>query len=1047
MDEANETRCSGSGSGSGSGERIHGASNDEVDPTDTIDFEDGEFGWLLAETRARLFDKPSEPNKIGRYRVIRRIGAGGMGTVYEAFDDALGRAVAVKVLRRALGARNSQRLFREARALAQLSHPNVVHVYEVGESEGQSFVAMELVPGQTLRKWCEQEPRPSWRACLEVFLAAAAGLAAAHRQGLVHRDFKPSNVIVDDEGRVRVLDFGLARAVDPSSSGSTTVGRTYQDTSEKRPGDSSSASMEARLTETGCVMGTAAYMSLEQMRGQMVDARSDQFSFCVSLYEAVYGERPFKGRSVLELEQAIPLGLPRKAPPRSRAIPATLRAILSRGMAPAPDDRWPSMEILSAQLERLIRPRGRRLVLPLGLMLTTGTVLGATTTTYWTDARSRCAGAREQLTGVWDEDRRAALRGALLATKRSYATQTWRRVESQLDEYAEQWAASHQRACEATRVTQAQGEATMDLRMDCLAERRIALNAVVNTLTQVEAEAHTEPEAAALILRKAPTVVAGLPGLERCDAPDELRRRREQLPVPEDPAVAERVDALRQQIAQMEAEQAAGQYASALAQVDGVRAEAEALGYWPLTAEVLLQHGMLLGEHGQYERAEQDLMAAHTLASEHDHLDVATRAAWKLADFVGLKQTRHQEGLVWANVALPLAKRSRLTPERVASMNMMGSIFRSQGRLDQAEDWLRRAVDLGEASLVADHPLTTYAINGLGGTLYARGKSHEAEREYRRAMQRAIQTLGEEHPDVAAVLHNIGNILSSRGEYREAERTIRRAIAIQTHALGTEHPTLATMQVTLAGVLAELDEVSEAQQLYERALEIYTQALGPQHPNTAMVLNNMVPLHKQRGDYATARQLNERVLEIFEDTLGPEHPRVAVALRNLGYTLVAQGQCAEAMPGLERALGIMRHSFGAKHPDVGRTLNDLGSTAQCDERLVDAERYYRDAITILEPALGAAHSDVGMALAGLAAIALAQDKWADARRDAERAVSIFEASPEDAESLAEARFVLAQALWPEPDQRSRALELARLARKAGASAPELARWLAEHGSR
>ncbi|MEM9459954.1 MAG: serine/threonine-protein kinase, partial [Myxococcota bacterium] len=234
---------------------------------------------------------PATGTQVGPYVVIDTLGQGGMGRVYRAFDAKLSRQVALKVLRRDLESQEQTRLVREARVMAQLSHPNVVQVYEVGEHRGQTFVVMELVQGQTLRTWQRQPSRPSWRSCVRVYRQAGAGLAAAHEQELVHRDFKPSNVVIDDKGRARVLDFGLARtAADPSTDGQRNKNKITSSDSSRTTGR-----VAERLTQTGVVVGTLAYMPPEQMLGDPVDARGDQFSFCVSLYEALYGVRPFEG--------------------------------------------------------------------------------------------------------------------------------------------------------------------------------------------------------------------------------------------------------------------------------------------------------------------------------------------------------------------------------------------------------------------------------------------------------------------------------------------------------------------------------------------------------------------------------------------------------------------------------------------------------------------------------------------------------------------------------------------------------------------------------
>ncbi|MCA9712643.1 MAG: serine/threonine protein kinase, partial [Myxococcales bacterium] len=302
--------------------------------------------------------------RFGRYVVLDVLGQGGMGTVLKGYDDELDRQVAIKVLHGGSTGQQGPRLRREAQALAKLAHPNVVQVYEVGEAEGQLFVAMELVKGQTLRQWQSSGGSPrEWKECVEVYLQAGRGLAAAHAKGLVHRDFKPGNAILDKEGRTRVLDFGLARRGDEDDLDLDTGGVPSQ-IQRARTEPELAAPLDQSLTKTGAVLGTLPYMPPEQMDGREVDARSDQFSFCVALYEAVYGERPFAGESLFSLITAMRQGEVRP-PPRGSSVPAALRRVLLRGLAVEPGERWPAMNDLLTELEELVEPRARRWVTPL----------------------------------------------------------------------------------------------------------------------------------------------------------------------------------------------------------------------------------------------------------------------------------------------------------------------------------------------------------------------------------------------------------------------------------------------------------------------------------------------------------------------------------------------------------------------------------------------------------------------------------------------------------------------------------------------------------
>lgn len=286
--------------------------------------------------RQRLFPAAADPIRIGRFALEERVGAGAMGTVYLGRDAQLHRPVAIKVLRKSDGASN-HRLLREARALARLTHPNVVTVYEAGEVDGQFYVAMEYVPGQTLAEWQQDK---GWERCLGAYRDAGAGLVAVHAAGLVHRDFKPANVLVGEDGRVRVADFGLVRAEGRAETPHAGVGR-----------------VATQQTAFGALLGTPAYMAPEQLRGEVADPRSDQFSFCVALWEAVSGARPFVADSVPALHERM------KEPPTPgpRRLPGWMEAALRRGLSAKAEDRYPDMESLIAAL-RPQRPRWPYLV-------------------------------------------------------------------------------------------------------------------------------------------------------------------------------------------------------------------------------------------------------------------------------------------------------------------------------------------------------------------------------------------------------------------------------------------------------------------------------------------------------------------------------------------------------------------------------------------------------------------------------------------------------------------------------------------------------------
>ncbi|HVI02126.1 MAG TPA: protein kinase [Enhygromyxa sp.] len=310
-----------------------------------------------AAVEAALFDEPIASTKIGRFTIVRKLGAGGMGVVYVAYDEQLDRRVAVKLLRNTVASSEGRvRLEREAQVMARLSHPNVVTVHEVGIHDEQVFMAMEFVDGEDLRQWLTRT-KHDWREVLAVFLQAGEGLAAAHEAGVVHRDFKPDNVLVGNDGRVRVADFGLANSYN-----------LPPDLADPATTESQRNRLGVPLTRPGAVLGTPAYMAPEQFRGATIDARADQFSFCVALWEGLYGTRPFGGNTLLELSMEVAAGKV-ASPPQDSAVPTWLREVMLRALAADPSARWDSMREMLDVLARDPEARRRRIMLALSLGL------------------------------------------------------------------------------------------------------------------------------------------------------------------------------------------------------------------------------------------------------------------------------------------------------------------------------------------------------------------------------------------------------------------------------------------------------------------------------------------------------------------------------------------------------------------------------------------------------------------------------------------------------------------------------------------------------
>ncbi len=830
-----------------------------------------------------------------------------MGTVYAAYDDQLDRKVAIKILSqdRWPAQEDRARFLREAQALARLSHRHVVAIHEVGEADGELFLAMDFIHGQNLSQWLDTQP--SWRETLEVFVQVGSGLTAVHESGLVHRDLKPGNIMRRYDGTVKLLDFGLARAFDGNFGADD--GEDDDDSD-----DESLASIDvgSPLTHPGALVGTPAYMSPEQLDGGIVDARSDQFSFCTALYEALYGERPFPGDDMPSITTAVLSGSFRAAP-KDRPVPARLRAVLLRGLAADPDDRWPSMEALTDRLSRLLAPRrarwwGATAVAGLGVGVV-GLVQASSV-----EKDRPCTGARAKLEEVWDGTHRDAIQSALLGTERNHAADTWTRVEQRLDDYAEAWVTKHTEVCEATAVRKEQSSDAMQLRMRCMEQRRRSLRAAVEVLTGADAA----------MIDRAVTFAGGLPALDRCDDLGWLEEHDRRMPPPENPETRAQVDAARDRLADVNAMTKAGRYPKASEKIESEVSQAEALQYGPLQAEALHLSGLLSMHQGKLVEAEQQLKLAYTKAVEHHHDETALDAATSLTFLVGHRLARHAEGRLWGEmVAMPLALRSGDRTSQSEVLSALGSVCDDEGNFQQSEEYHQRSLDI----------------------------------------RRAV--FGDDHYGVARNLNNLGNLYRSQGKYDDARSYLERALAIKKRVHGAGHPNVASGLHNLGLVLIAQRDLAGAKALLEQALTTTEDALGPDHLAVANNLNSLVRVHADLGEYAVAKKQLERVLGIFEQHLGPDHPNVGMILGNLGNVSQNLGQYDEAQGYLERSLAINEKARGPDHFDVASSLAFLGRLHEAQKDFESATVYFERALPTVEATLGPNHPRLGILLGKL----------------------------------------------------------------------------------
>jgi tetratricopeptide (TPR) repeat protein len=922
--------------------------------------------------------------RVAHYVIESVLGTGGMGVVYAAFDPKLGRRVALKLVRAELATDAARdRLLREARSLAKLTHPNVVTVHDVGVYEGDLYVAMELVPGRSLREWLMRRRR--WRAKVQVFVAAGRGLAAAHAAGLVHRDFKPDNVLVGDDDRPRVADFGLARALAPEMTpphaGVATDGL-------------GSAARDVPLgsqTVEGSLAGTPAYMAPEQFTGANVDARTDQFAFCVALFEALHEARPFAGRTLAELRANVTAGklvLPRSGP----RVPSWLTRALRRGMSVDPSARFATMEALLAAIDRDPARVWRRVAV---VGLTTSVIVASVVTASVLRERTArlCRGGEARLAGVWDDAQRAAVRDALLASGKPFALGAWKGTRRALDAYARTFVAAHTDACEATRLRGEQSEEILDLRVQCLERRRKELRALVSVLST------RDP----MLVDRSVQAAHALTVLEVCADIDELKTR---VKPPSDPLARAEAEAVRASLVEAKVLRDAGRFDAALPIASALAARADKVGYRPLQAEVLALRGDIEARKGDVRAAEETLRAALLAAESGRHDRVAAQVATSLAWVVGYQRAEHAAGRWWADFAGAAVERVGGDPDLEAR---------------------RRDI--------------------LGLVLSSAGKYAESQREHEAALASLQRAYGPDSLDAATALTRLANAMQHLAKYPAALAHNERALAIRERHLGAEHPAVAASLNNVAVQLENLGRYADALPKQQRAHTILERALGSEHPHVADSHANLATLFLRLGRLEDAVRNARRSLAIDEMRFGARHPRAAHGWNLLG-SIEARRNAADALAAFRRAHAITEAALGAEHPDLSRTLVNE-SMVLCDLKRFDAALgLARRALAIGEKSLGAKHVGVGDSLRAVADALLGLRRRAEALPFVARAVAIFEQQGGDPIELARSRFTLARAL--DRGQASRALGHARASRDVFAKAVDgyrkelqaVERWLA-----
>jgi tetratricopeptide (TPR) repeat protein len=946
-----------------------------------------------ARPEARLL-----PRQIGRYRVVRLLGEGGMGVVYEAVQEHPHRTVALKVVKPGLESSLLRRFEHESQALARLQHPGIAQIYEAGVADTgfgpQPYFAMEFIQGQPLREYIDAR-HLNVRDRLGLMVKICEAVEHAHKRGLIHRDLKPGNILVDETGQPKILDFGVARAI---ASEAQVTGQTH----------------------AGQLLGTLEYMSPEQALADPmeIDTRSDVYALGVILYETLAGRRPYQlsprlHEAVLTIREQDPAPLSSV----SGQYRGDIETIVAKALEKDKARRYGSAAELAEDIRRhladepiLARPastayqlrkfvlRNKPLVAGVGAVFVV--LLAGVVASTWQAARA----TRAQQTAIQERDRAAAAeRSASSQRDRALlAEQTAKAAEAQALQERNRAIAEKQRADTESAIAIAVNDF---LRNDLLAQAGASTQAGLGAKPDRDLKVRTALDRAAKRIQgkfpSQPLVEASIRqtiGSTYLDLGSLTEAQRE---------LERAVDVRRRLLGEQHKDTLESlSWLANVLQEQGRYSQAEALH-----TDILAIQRRTLGEQhretlsgmnslasvfrseGKYSQAAA--LASRTLETQRRRL--GEKHPDTLSTTINLARIRMEQGdYPQAETLLTNAMQSRKQvlgeehPDTLSSMDLLALVYRSEGKYKPAEQLSEKTLEVRRRVLGEEHPATVDTMNSLGLLYRIDGNYKQSEELLSRALEIGRRTLGEEHPATLTAMNELPGVYWVEGRYTDAEPLYAKVLEIQRRLLGDEHQETLSITNNLALVYLSEGKYPEAEPLLSRVLEVRRRTLPEGHPDTLRTMNNLAVAYMSEGKYAEAESLYVKVRELQKPKLGRDHPDTLLSTNNLAGLYLHEGKYEQAEALYSESVDGRRRTLGEQNPDTLVSMNDYAALLERKGDLVRSLDLFANVLEARRQVLGAQHPVTAGTLMSLGRVLLKQQKYAEAEPLLREAAGVLE---------------------------------------------------------